>query len=85
MVLVLGVLLWLASRNPLRSVAIVDGSLPGLCILAVTSLLSLWMTDIRTIYPAYFLWGRSAVRLAKAALVYWLRPQHVHGEPIGSF
>ena len=85
MVLILGVLLWLASRNPLRNVAIVDGLIAGLCILAVTPLLSLWMTDIRSIYPAYFLWGRSAVRLAIAALVYWLRPRHVHWEPIGNF
>ena len=85
MVLMLGVLLWLASRNPLRNVAIVDGLVVGLCILAATPLLSLWMTDIRSIYPAYFLWGRSGVRLAIAALVYWLRPQHVHWEPIGNF
>ena len=85
MVLILGVLLWLASRNPLRNVAIVDGLIAGLCILAVTPLLSLWMTDIRSIYPAYFLWGRSAVRLAMTALVYWLRPRHVHWEPIGNF
>jgi len=85
MVLTLGVLLWLASRNPLRNVAIVDGLIAGLCILAVTPLLSLWMTDIRSIYPAYFLWGRSAVRIAIAALVYWLRPQHAHWEPIGNF
>ena len=68
MVLMLGVLLWLASRNPLRTVAIVDGSLPGLCILAVTSLLSLWMTDIRSIYPAYFCGGdRKLLRRALAA------------------
>jgi hypothetical protein len=85
MVLMLGVFLWLAARNPLRNVAIVDGFIAGLCILAATPLLSLWMTDIRSIYPAYFLWGRSAVRLAIAALVYWLRPQHVHWEPIGNF
>jgi hypothetical protein len=85
MVLMLGVLLWLASCDPLRNVAIVDGLIAGLCILAVTPLLSLWMTDIRSIYPAYFLWGRSAVRLAIAALVYWLRPRHVHWEPIGNF
>ena len=78
-------LLWLASRNPVRNVAIVDGLIAGLCILAVTPLLSLWMTDIRSIYPAYFLWGRSAVRLALAALLYWLRPRHVHWEPIGNF
>jgi hypothetical protein len=85
MTLMLGVLLWLAARNPLRNVAIVDALIAGLCILVVTPLLSLWMTDIRSIYPAYFLWGRSAVRLAIAALLYWLRPRHVHWEPIGSF
>jgi hypothetical protein len=85
MVLMLSVLLWLASRNPVRNVAIVEALIAGLCILAVTPLLSLWMTDIRSMYPAYLLWGRSAVRLAMAALLYWLRPRHVHWEPIGSF
>ena len=52
MVLMLGVLLWLASRNPIRNVAILDGLIAGLCILAVTPVLSLWMTDIRSMYPA---------------------------------
>jgi hypothetical protein len=86
MVLMLGILMWFASRNPVRNVAVVDALIiAGLCILAVTSLLSLWMTDIRSIYPGYFLWGRSAVRLAIAALLYWLRPRHVHWEPIGNF
>ena len=85
MVLMLGVLLWLASRNPVRNVAVVDALIVGLCILAVAPLLSLWMTDIGSIYPAYFLWGRSAVRLAIAALLYWLWPRHVHWEPIGNF
>ena len=84
-VLMLSVLLWLASRNPVRNVAIVDGLIAGLCILAVTPVLSLWMTDIRNVYPAYLLWGRSAVRLAIGALLYWLRPRHVHWEPIGNF
>jgi len=85
MVLMLGVLLWLASGNPVRNVAVVDALIAGLCILALTPLLSLWMTDIRNIYPAYLLWGRSVVRLAMAALLYWLRPRHVHWEPIGNF
>jgi hypothetical protein len=85
MVLMLGVLLWLASRNPVRNVAILDALIAGLCILALTPLLSLWMTDTRSIYPAYLLWVRSAVRLAIAALLYWLRPRHVHWEPIGNF
>jgi len=85
MILMLAVLLWLASRNPVRNVAIVDGLIVGLCILAVTPLLSLWMTDIRDMYPAYLLWGRSVMRLAIAALLYWLRPRNVHWEPIGNF
>ncbi len=66
MVLMLGILLWLASRNPVRNVAVVDALIAGLCILALTPLLSLWMTDIRNIYPGYLLWGRSMVRLAMA-------------------
>jgi hypothetical protein len=85
MVLMLGVLLWLASRNPVRNVAVVDALIAGLCILALTPLIALWMTDIRSIYPGYLLWGRSVVRLAMAALLYLLRPRHVHWEPIGNF
>jgi len=85
MVLMLGALLWLASRNPVRNVAIVDALIAGLCILAVTPLLSLWMTDIGRVYPAYFLWGRSVVRLAIAALLYWLRPREARWEPTGNF
>jgi len=64
MMLMLGILLWFASRNPVRNVAVVDALIAGLCILALTPLLSLWLTDIRSIYPGYLLWGRSAVRLA---------------------
>jgi len=85
MVVMLGVLLWLASRNPVRNVAVVDALIVGLCVLALTPLLSIWMTDIREMYPRYFLWARSVVRLAMAALLYWLRPRHVHWEPIGRF
>ena len=85
LVFMLGVLLWLASRNPVRNVAIVDALIVGLCILAVTPLLSLWMTDIRSLYPAYLLWGRSVVRLAVAALLYWLRPREARWEPAGNF
>jgi len=85
MVLMLGVMMWFASRNPVRNVAVVDALIAGLCILALTPLLSLWMTDIRSIYSGYLLWGRAAVRLAIAALLYWLRPRHVHWEPIGNF
>src|SRR6266849_10773797 len=57
MELMLGVLLGLASRDPVRNVAIVDALIVGLCILALSPLLSLWTTDIRSMYPAYLLWG----------------------------
>jgi hypothetical protein len=83
--LMLSLLLWLAARNPVRNVAIVDALIVGLCILSVTPLLSLWGTDIRSIYPAYLLWGRSVVRLAIAALLYWLRPRETRWEPVGDF
>ena len=83
--LMLSLLLWLAARNPVRNVAIVDALIVGLCILSVTPLLSLWGTDIRSIYPAYLLWGRSVVRLAIAALLYWLKPRETRWEPAGNF
>jgi len=81
--LMLSVLLWWASRDPVRNVAIVDALIVGLCILSVTPLLSLWMLPIRAIYPAYLIWGRSVVRLVIAALLYWLRPREVHWKPGG--
>ena len=57
--LMLSLLLWFAARDPVRNVAILDAVIAGLCILSITPFVSLWMTDIRTIYPAYLLWGRS--------------------------
>ena len=83
--LMASLLLWLAARNPVRNVAIVDALIVGLCILSVTPLLSLWGTDNRSIYPAYLLWGRSVVRLAIAALLYWLKPRETRWEPVGDF
>jgi hypothetical protein len=75
LMLMLSLLLWFASRDPLRNVAIIDALIAGLCILAVTPLISLWTLPLREIYPAYFVWGRSVVRLALAALFYFLRPR----------
>jgi hypothetical protein len=83
--LMLSLLLWFAARDPVRNVAILDAVIVGLCILAVTPIVSLWMTDIRRIYPAYLVWGRSLVRLAIAALFYWLRPRERHWQPTGNF
>src|SRR3989454_370059 len=73
--LMLCVLLFLASRDPVRNVAIIDGVIVGLCVLAITPLVSLATLDIRRFYPAYFVWGRSVVRLGIAGLLFYLRPR----------
>ncbi len=75
--LMFSLMLFFASRDPARNVAIVNALIVGLCILAVTPLLSLYTLDIRRLYVGYIIWGRSVVRLALAALLYWLRPQEV--------
>ena len=85
LVLMLAVFLWLAARDPAKNVAIVDGFIAGLCVLAVTPLVSLWMTDIRSLYPAYLLLGRCVLRIAIASWLYWMRPRERHWEPAGNF
>jgi len=76
MVLMLAALPWLASRNPVRNVAVLDALIVGLSILALTPLLSLWMTDIwQDAFAEPLVGAISVVRLAVAALLYWLRPR----------
>lgn len=75
LVLMLSLMLFFASRDPARNVAIVNAFILGLCILAVTPLLSLYALDIRRLYPGYLIWGRSLVRLVLAAVLFFLRPQ----------
>jgi hypothetical protein len=75
--IMLSVLFFFASRDPVRNMAIVNGLIVGLCILAITPLLSLYTLDIRRLYPGYLIWGRSLIRLALAAVLYFLRPREV--------
>jgi hypothetical protein len=75
----LSVLFFFASRDPVRNAAIVNGLIVGLCILAITPLLSLYTLDIRRLYPGYLIWGRSLIRLALAAVLYFLRPREILG------
>jgi hypothetical protein len=81
--IMLSVLFFFASRDPVRNVAIVNGLIVGLCILAITPLLSLYTLDIRRLYPGYLtgylIWGRSLIRLALAAVLYFLRPREALG------
>ena len=84
-VLMVSAMLFLASRDPERNVAIVDGLIVGLVILAVTPLLSFYTLDIQRIYPGHLIWGRSAIRLVFAAVFFYLRPREVPSKPVGDF
>jgi hypothetical protein len=85
LVLMLAVLLFFASRDPERNVAIIDALMVGLCISAVTPLISFYTLDLGKLYPAYTTWGRSLVRLALAGVLYYLRPREAHWKPAGNF
>jgi len=73
--LTLGLMLYLASRDPVRNVAIIDAFILSLCILGLLPLLSLYTLDVRRLYPGYVFWGRPLWRLPLAALLYYLRPR----------
>ena len=73
--LMLSAMLFFASRDPERNVAIIDAVTVGVCVLVITPLLSLYTLDVRSLYPGYLIWGRSLVRLALAALLFYLRPR----------
>jgi Na+-driven multidrug efflux pump len=79
-ILMLSVMLLFAYRDPARNVAIVNAFTVGLCVLAITPLLSLYTLDVRRLYPGYLIWGRSLARLALAALLFCLRPREGVGE-----
>lgn len=79
LVLMLSVLFFFAARDPVRNVAVVNTLIAGLCILAITPLLSLYTLDIRRLYPGYLIWGRSLIRLALAVALYFLRPRETLG------
>jgi len=72
--LMLSIMLFFAARDPVRNVAIIHAFTAGLAILAITPLVSLYTLDVQRLYPGSLIWGRSLVRLALAALLYWLRP-----------
>ncbi len=77
--LMLSLMLFFASRDPVRNVAIVNAVIIGLSLLALTPLLSLYTLDIRRLYPGYLIWGRSLVRLVLAAVLFYLRPREALG------
>jgi len=84
-VLTLTLMLFFASRDPVRNAAVVDAVIIGLCVLALTPLLSLYTLDIRKVYPGYLVWGRSLVRLAIAVALYLLKPREEYAGPVGGF
>lgn len=83
--LMLAVMLFLASRDPARNVAIIDALTVGLCVLTVTPLISFYMLDIQSIYPGHLVWGRSLIRLGLATVLFYLRPREKYSGPVGGF
>jgi len=83
--LALSVTLFLACRDPERNVAVIDGMTVGLCVLAVTPLISLYTLDVQRFYPGYWIWARSLIRFALAGVLYYLRPPEAHWNPAGKF
>ena len=76
-VVMLSVMLFFAYRDPTRNTGVINGLIVGFCVLAITPLLSLYTLDLGKLYPGYLIWVRSVVRLALAALLFFLRPRSV--------
>ena len=73
MMFMISVMLFLAARDPVRNVAVFNGLIVGLCVLSLTAMLSVKLLD--GIYPAYLIWGKALVRLALAAVLFYVRPR----------
>jgi hypothetical protein len=56
-------------------VAIIDAVSVGLCILAITPLISLYTLDVGRLYAGHLIWGRSFVRLVLAGVLFYLRAE----------
>ena len=69
----------------MRNVVIIDALIVGLCVLTITLLLSNRMLDIQSIYPRHLIWGRVVIRIALAALLYFLRLREPVRKPAGGF
>jgi hypothetical protein len=73
--LMLAAMMWFASRDPVRNVAILDAFIFGFCVLAITPLITRAMLPIRDVYPESFIWARSISRVIMAGVFYWIRPK----------
>jgi hypothetical protein len=82
--LMISVMLCFAARDPERNVSIIDAVSMGLCILAITPLISLYTLDVGSLYAGHLIWGRSFVRLALAGILYYLRPRRTGWKPVGN-
>src|SRR5258708_37161083 len=76
-ILMLSVMLFFAYRDPARNVAIVNAFIVGLCVLAITPLLSLYTLDMRQIFPSYLILVRSLVHLELGTHLFLLQPHKI--------
>jgi hypothetical protein len=85
LVLMVSAMLFRASRDPERNLAVIDGLIVGLVILAMTPLLSLETLDVRRVYPNHLIWERSVIKLVLAGFFLYLRPREMPSKPVGNF
>ncbi len=81
----LSVMLFLASRDPARNVAIIDAFTAGLCVLAVTPLISFYMLDIQKIFPGHLVWGGLPYNLGSRQSTFTCGHGRRIGNPRGIF
>jgi len=65
--------LYFAYRDSARNLAVLGAVAVGLCIAAVTSVISLYTFDASRLYPASIVWGHSLLRLSMAALLFYVQ------------
>ena len=73
--LMLSLMLYWTFRDPVKNIAILDGFLVGLTILALTPLLSVYTLTLWSPYTVSRLWLKALLRLGFAALLFYLRPR----------
>ncbi len=78
MALGIAVVVYAASRDPVRYISAVDALIVILVLLASVDVYAVEKLHFNTIYPSGMIWARVALRLIVAIVLLWLRPKAVY-------
>jgi hypothetical protein len=73
--LVMAYLLYTASRDPVRYVAVIDAFAGAAILFALIDMYSVVYLGLSSYYSPYLIWGRAFVRLALAGVLIAMRPR----------